>query len=69
MSAIHRHSPKSCLRWPQFAAERARQAPTKNQPASRWFPPRGETSRDDVLKQDRTAWSFEVEARPFKEKW
>jgi hypothetical protein len=23
----------------------------------------------DVLKQDRTAWSFEVEARPFKEKW
>ena len=42
---------------------------TKNQRASRWFPRRGETSRDDVLKQDRTAWSFEVEARPFKEKW
>ncbi len=23
----------------------------------------------DLVKQDRTAWSFEVEARPFKEKW
>jgi len=26
----------------------------------------GETSRDDNLG---SAWSFEVEARPFKEKW
>src|SRR5271163_733298 len=23
----------------------------------------------DLVKQDRSAWSFEVEARPFKEKW
>jgi NAD(P)-dependent dehydrogenase (short-subunit alcohol dehydrogenase family) len=23
----------------------------------------------DLVKQDRAAWSFEVEARPFKEKW
>jgi NAD(P)-dependent dehydrogenase (short-subunit alcohol dehydrogenase family) len=23
----------------------------------------------DLTKQDRSAWSFEVEARPFKEKW
>jgi NAD(P)-dependent dehydrogenase (short-subunit alcohol dehydrogenase family) len=23
----------------------------------------------DLVKQDRAAWSFEVEARPYKEKW
>ena len=23
----------------------------------------------DLIKQGRSAWSFEVEARPFKEKW
>ena len=23
----------------------------------------------DLVKQNRSAWSFEVEARPFKEKW
>jgi hypothetical protein len=72
MSAVRRHSPKSCPRRAaiQSAAEGVRFiSPMKNQRASRWFPRRGETSRDDVLKQDRIAWSFEVEARPFKEKW
>ena len=23
----------------------------------------------DLVRQDRSAWSFEVEARPFKEHW
>jgi hypothetical protein len=23
----------------------------------------------DLVRRDRSAWSFEVEARPFKEKW
>ena len=48
-------------------AARARLA---DRPADGFIEPDGVAAiAADLVKQDRSAWSFEVEARPFKEKW
>jgi NAD(P)-dependent dehydrogenase (short-subunit alcohol dehydrogenase family) len=41
-----------------------------DRPADFFIDPAGiAATAADLVKQDRAAWSFEVEARPFKEKW
>ena len=49
------------------SAARARLA---DRPAEAFIDPAGvAATAAGLVKQDRSAWSFEVEARPFKEKW
>ncbi len=43
---------------------------TKDKPDDFFIQPEGvATIAADLVRQDRSAWSFEVEARPFKEHW